>query len=234
MLLLQAGESPRQIEEVFNAVIPKNLLFFDKQNTIWRENKKEKVREWKSVMSEEEKKRLEDISEQLHSLTQEEWKVIVSSKGFYGFDKVIPYLDEESQALVKQHVNECRYETIMSFPEPVKAQELDQIADDLAEMISTLREKTEPKGLLNNLVKCSDREIQFLMQKVEYKLLALALKGEREEIAECFYRNLSLRLKYEVQDAMEYMGPVRRCDVEEAQKKIMQIAKDTLGWAEEE
>ncbi len=230
ILLLQAGESPMQAEELFNAVIPKNVLFFDKRHSIWEDDKKRIVKEVKGAMSEEEKKRLEDISKQLQSLSEEEWKSIVSSKTFYGFDKVVPYLDEKTQGLVKEHINECRYETIMTFVEALKEQELYQIADDFKEMISVLRETPESKGLMDDIVKYSDTEIQYLMRHVEYTMLALALKGERGEIAECFYRNLSLRLKYEVQDAMAYMGPVRRCDVEEAQRKIMKIAKDRLGW----
>ena len=63
----------------------------------------------------------------------------------------------------------------------------------------------------------------------------MALKGAREETAECFYRNLSLRLKRMIQEDMEYMeymGPVRMCDVEEAEEKIMEVARKELKWEE--
>ena len=38
-----------------------------------------------------------------------------------------------------------------------------------------------------------------------------------------------LDIKYDLKETMDYMGPVRRCDVEDAQGKIMQIAKERLG-----
>ena len=31
---------------------------------------------------------------------------------------------------------------------------------------------------------------------------------------------------------MEYMGPVRMCDVEESEKEIIEIAKKELDWEE--
>lgn len=59
----------------------------------------------------------------------------------------------------------------------------------------------------------------------EQNTLAIALKGVREEIRECFYRNMTIRVKYCLQEDMEYMGPVRLCDVEAAQRSILQTAK---------
>ena len=31
---------------------------------------------------------------------------------------------------------------------------------------------------------------------------------------------------------MEYMGPVRMCDVEEAERKIIEVAANVLSWEE--
>lgn len=49
---------------------------------------------------------------------------------------------------------------------------------------------------------------------------------------ECFYRNLSLRLRHIVQEDMEYMGPIRLCEVEEAEAKIIEAAKKVIDWNE--
>ena len=112
----------------------------------------------------------------------------------------------------------------------MQEQELCEMAEELKEMINRLRNKEQTKGILDDVLKCSDEEIRLLMRNVDNQTLALALKGEKEDIADCFYRNLSIRLKYILQEDMEYMGPVRRCDVEDAQKKIREIARNTLGW----
>lgn len=62
--------------------------------------------------------------------------------------------------------------------------------------------------------------------------MSVVLKGAGKETAECFYRNLSVRLRRLIQEDMEYMGPVRICDVEESEKKIIEIAKKELNWVE--
>ena len=54
----------------------------------------------------------------------------------------------------------------------------------------------------------------------------------KKETVECFYRNLSVRLRYLIQEDMEYMGPVRMCDVEEAERKIIEVAANVLSWEE--
>ncbi len=230
MLLIQEGTSMYQIEQLFNAVIPKEILYFDQQRKIVDERHLEKIKQIKNILSETEKNQLKRIENQLSNLTKEEWEKVVSSNGFYGFDKLLPVLEEETQKLVGTYMNAYRVYTIMNYPTLVEENELSQMADDLEEMIHTLREKTESESLLADVLKHNDEEIKELMRNIENRMLALALKGEQEEITDCFYRNLSLRLQYDLQETMEYMGPVRRCDVEEAQRKIMQIAKEKLGW----
>ena len=74
--------------------------------------------------------------------------------------------------------------------------------------------------------------MQLLLRNIDNLTLSAALKGAKAETAECFYRNLSLRLKYWIQEDMEYMGPVRMCDVEEAEEKIIGVARNVLNWEE--
>ena len=98
MLMIQAGMSPRLIEELFNVVIPNEVLTFKRERMKAEEDKIHKIAEWKSVLTEAENKLLYSMSKQLQSLSEEEWKIAVSSKGFYGFDKVLPYMEEEECA----------------------------------------------------------------------------------------------------------------------------------------
>lgn len=230
MLLIQAGESPWMVEAIFSAVIPSDILSFDWQYSIWQDEKRQKVENIKKLLSEKEKCSLRNIAGQMSEFTEAEWNKLVTAKKFYEFDKIIPYLDEETQMLVKEHVNESRYYTIMQFPEIIKEDEIYRIEREFEAMIIAIRAKEEPTGLLSDMVQRSDEEIQELIKELDNSTMALALKGESKEVQESFLRNMTLRLKYEIQDDMEYMRPVRRCDVEDAQRKVRQVAEEKLGW----
>ena len=229
MLFIQQGISPYEMEQLFNAVVPKEVLHFDEQRKITDERNLEQLKNMKAMLSESEKTQLKRMEVQLSNLTTEEWKIVVSSNGFCGFDKVFPFLNEETQTLVATYMNQYRVHNIMNFVSCVKEEELLELADDLEKIVFYLRNKKEDKSLLVDVLNHSDEEIKELMKNIEHETLALALKGESEKISNCFYRNLSLRLQYDLKETMDYMGPVRRCDVEEAQRKIMQIAKERLG-----
>ncbi len=230
MLLIQAGESPWLVEAVFSAAIPADIISFDWQYSIWQNEKMQKVENIKKLLSEKEKYSLRNIAGQMMELTETEWNKLVTAKKFHELDKIIPYLDEKTQMLVKEHVNESRYYTIMQFPEVLKEDEICWIEAEFEAMLIAIRSKAEPTGLLSDVMQRSDEEMQELIKELDNSTLALALKGESDEVLEAFLGNMTLRLKYEIQEDMEYMGPVRRCDVEAAQCKIRRIAEEKLCW----
>lgn len=232
MLMIQAGMSPRLIEEFFNVVIPDEVLTIQQERIKAEEDKRQKIEEWKSVMTEEENELLYSMSKQLWGLTEEEWKTVVSTNGFYGFDKILPYMEDETKDLAKNYMNDYRYYVIMRGPSTVKQQELEELNKELEKVIIRMRGKEGMKRILDDIQKCSDEEIQFLLRNVDNLTLAVALKGASAETAECFYRNLSLRLRRMIQEDIEYMGPVRMCDVEDAEEKIIEVAKNVLNWGD--
>ena len=54
---------------------------------------------------------------------------------------------------------------------------------------------------------------------------AKALKGVDSEVQEKIYKNMSKRAATTLKEDMEFMGPVRIKDVEEAQQKIVSIIR---------
>ena len=72
-----------------------------------------------------------------------------------------------------------------------------------------------------NLLLLDDRGVQRLLREIDSNDLAKALKGANVEIQEKIFRNMSKRAAAMLQEDMEFMGPVRACDVEESQFKII-------------
>ena len=58
------------------------------------------------------------------------------------------------------------------------------------------------------------------------------MKGANEEVQGVIFKNLSKRLAAMIKEDMEYMGPVRMKDVEEAQQKIVSIIRKLEDSAE--
>lgn len=76
-----------------------------------------------------------------------------------------------------------------------------------------------------NLVQVDNRSIQVLMRNIDPDLLMTALKGADEGVKDKFFDNMSGRARAMFIDDMDAKGPLRITDVEDAQKRIMRIAR---------
>ncbi len=77
-----------------------------------------------------------------------------------------------------------------------------------------------------------DRAIQRVLRDVDNNDLAIALKGSNEQVQTAIFNNMSKRLAVMIKEDMEFMGPVRMKDVEEAQQKIVNIIRKLEDSAE--
>ncbi|WP_146809392.1 MULTISPECIES: flagellar motor switch protein FliG [Aneurinibacillus] len=75
--------------------------------------------------------------------------------------------------------------------------------------------------VFEDIVVLDDRSIQRVIRDVENADLMLALKVANEEVRSVVFRNMSKRMADTFKEEMEYMGPVRLRDVEEAQTRIV-------------
>jgi flagellar motor switch protein FliG len=80
--------------------------------------------------------------------------------------------------------------------------------------------------VFEDIVKLDDLSIQRVLREVQSKDLALALRGANEEVRERIFRNMSKRASEMLRDELQYMGPVRLRDVEEAQQRIVKIIRN--------
>ncbi len=95
--------------------------------------------------------------------------------------------------------------------------------------------------VFEDIMQLDDRAIQSVLKEVDVKELAMALKGVTEEVREKIYRNMSERAVNMLKEDMDYMGPVKVRQVEEAQQKVVSVIRRleeageiTIGRGEED
>ena len=86
--------------------------------------------------------------------------------------------------------------------------------------------------VFEDILLLDNRAIQRVLRDVDNNDLAMALKGANEQVQNACLSNLSTRLAAMIKEDMEYMGPVRMKDVEEAQQKIVNIIRKLEDSAE--
>ena len=86
--------------------------------------------------------------------------------------------------------------------------------------------------VFEDILLLDDRSIQRVLRDVDNSDLGVALKGANEEVQAAIFKNLSSRLASMIKEDMDFMGPVRMKDVEEAQQKIVGIIRKLEDSAE--
>ncbi len=100
---------------------------------------------------------------------------------------------------------------------------------DEPELADEIRKKM---FVFEDVLLLDDRAIQRVLRDVDNNDLAMALKGANEQVQAAIFKNLSSRLAAMIKEDMEFMGPVRMKDVEEAQQKIVNIIRKLEDSAE--
>ena len=79
--------------------------------------------------------------------------------------------------------------------------------------------------VFEDILLLDDHAIQRVLRDVDNNDLAVAMKGSNEDVQNAIFNNMSKRLAVMIKEDMEFMGPVRMKDVEEAQQKIVNIIR---------
>jgi flagellar motor switch protein FliG len=79
--------------------------------------------------------------------------------------------------------------------------------------------------VFEDIVSLDNRAIQRIIREIENADLQLALKVAGDEVKDVVFKNMSKRMAETFKEEMEYMGPVRLRDVEEAQTRIVAIIR---------
>ena len=149
-------------------------------------------------------KEVEDILEQkLASLVSQDYTIVG------GVDSVVAILNTVDRGTEK-HIMEN-----LEIEEP-------ELADEIRKKMF----------VFEDILMLDDRSIQRVLRDVENNELAVALKNANEDVRNAIFSNLSTRLADMIREDMEYMGPVRVKDVEEAHQKIVNIIRKLEDSAE--
>lgn len=87
---------------------------------------------------------------------------------------------------------------------------------------------TQVKSLMfvfEDLVLIEDRGIQKILKQVDKKDLSMALKAADDNVKEKIFSNMSERASQLLKEDLELLGPVRLKEVEDAQRRIIEVIK---------
>lgn len=99
---------------------------------------------------------------------------------------------------------------------------MDTLEVDDAELAEEIRKRM---FVFEDIITMDSTSIQRFIREIDNKDLAVALKGATEEVANVIYSNMSKRMAEMIKEDMDFMGPVRLRDVEEAQQKIVNVIR---------
>ncbi|MBO4852373.1 MAG: flagellar motor switch protein FliG [Schwartzia sp.] len=80
--------------------------------------------------------------------------------------------------------------------------------------------------VFEDIVMIDDRSIQRILRDVDNKDLSLSLKATPKEVADKVFKNMSSRAADMLREEIEFMGPVKIRDVEEAQQRIVNVIRN--------
>lgn len=79
--------------------------------------------------------------------------------------------------------------------------------------------------VFEDIITLDDRSIQLVIREIDSKDLALALKTASGEVSDRIYKNMSKRAADMLKEDIEFMGPVRLRDIEEAQQRVVAVIR---------
>ncbi len=100
------------------------------------------------------------------------------------------------------------------------------ILDNLRERDPELAmEVTNLMFMFEDLSDLADDSIQKIVKEIDTKTLALSLKATSDELQAKIYDNMSERAANMLKDELDFLGPVRVREVDEAQSNILEIVR---------
>ena len=112
---------------------------------------------------------------------------------------------------------------IMNFTkQAMESRIMSSLQEEDADLVQAIQESM---FIFDNLILSDDKSLQTLLRNTDTEDLVLALKGADEPLRDKLFSCMSTRAAANLVDEMEALGPVRLTDVQEAQKRVINVAR---------
>ncbi len=148
-------------------------------------------------------------------------------------EKTSPELIQDIEAVLRDQMGSVFGGGLSKTGGPETVAEILNSVSQAAEknILGNLRERdadlaleiTEFMFLFDDLVHLPETAIQRILKDVDSKILGLSLKAATGELREKIFKNMSERAAEMLKEELEYLGPVKLKDVENAQKQILEV-----------
>lgn len=229
-LLIQRGNSARELEDLFNSVIPFEVSsksagcrYFNVQATIFNERLQKRLDDIQNSISDEGRDFVDRFEERLRGLDEDAWDMLTSRNGFCDWETLIPYVSTKTRALMSAHMNfervHCAY-VMGRISDEVEIRAACEEFDDLVNYLERITAR-DYMDAIGNITLLKSDEVERLHNLIPDEDLAMALKGCSPRMRVRILDKLGDRNAYEISYLMECMGPVRLNDVEQAQESVL-------------
>ena len=99
---------------------------------------------------------------------------------------------------------------------------IENLEESDAELADEIKKKM---FVFEDVINLDSTAIQRIIREVENTQLTVALKGASPEVSDLIFSNMSKRMAEMIKEDIDFMGPVRLRDVEEAQQAIVNIIR---------
>ncbi len=99
---------------------------------------------------------------------------------------------------------------------------LEELEKEDAELAEEIRQQM---FIFDDIVNLDDASIQRIIRDLDNNDIGMALKGASEEVKNRIFKNISKRAGEILEENMEFMGPVRLREVEEAQQRVVAVIR---------
>ncbi|MFT9078431.1 flagellar motor switch protein FliG [Ethanoligenens sp.] len=100
------------------------------------------------------------------------------------------------------------------------------ILDEFSKMDPELTEEVKRRlFVFEDIIYLDSRGIQRFLREVNTKELVVALKGANKDVADLIFQNMTKRMQDTIKEEIQFLGPVRLSEVEEAQQKVVQVIR---------
>lgn len=142
-------------------------------------------------------------------------------------NEVESILEQKLSATVTQDYTEAGgIEAVVEVLNSVDRSTERTILDSLEIQDPELAEEIKKRMFVfEDIVTLDNRSIQRVIRDVENEDLMLSLKIASDEVKEVVFKNMSSRMAENFKEEMEFMGPVRLRDIEEAQTRIVAVIR---------